>query len=135
MCGLATALLMARSNLARNLLVFLAGSVWVFLAVCLASFHSTDWPSHAVDPYPPVQNLCGSGGAWVAYWLFLALGQGVFPVLFFSGVVLVLVMCHSRIGDMWMRGVGLLLLAVAFAAAVHLFSPGGVDGLPEGRGG
>ena len=118
---------MDRSNLLRNIAVFLAGSAWVFLLFCLASFHPTDWPSHAVDPYPPVQNVCGSVGAYLAYYAFLALGQGVFPVLFFTGVVLVMVACKSRIGDMWMRAVGLLLLSIAFASAVHHFSPGSTD--------
>src|SRR3954451_11408207 len=127
--------IMDRSNLLRNVAVFLAGSAWVFLLFCLASFHPTDWPSHAVDPSPPVQNVCGSVGAYLAYYAFLTLGQGVFPVLFFTGVVLVMVACKSRIGDMWMRAVGLLLLSIAFASAVHHFSPGSTDGLTGGRGG
>src|SRR4051812_21684446 len=124
-----------RSTPLRTLPFFRAGWGCVFLLFCRASFPPPDWPSQAVAPSPPVQNVCGSVGAYLAYYAFLALGQGVFPVLFFTGVVLVMVACKSRIGDMWMRAVGLLLLSIAFASAVHHFSPGSTDGLPEGRGG
>ncbi len=126
---------MERSDLPRNVLTSLACAAWVFLLVCLGSFHPTDWPSHAVAPYPPVENLCGKAGAFIAYYSFLAIGHGVFPLLFFTGVCLVFVLCKSRIGDVWMRVVGLLVLAIAFAAAVHHLTPGSSDGLPEGRGG
>ncbi len=126
---------MERSNLLRNVLLFAAASVWVFLLLALASFSATDWPSHAVQPYPPIKNLCGSAGAFISYYLFLFAGQGVFPVLFFTGVCLVLCAFDNPIGDLWMRAVGLLLLAVAFAAAVHHFRPGTGTGLPEGQGG
>ncbi len=126
---------MERSTPIRNLLLFSAVSVWVFLLLCLGSFHSTDWPSHNVYPYPPIANLCGSAGAFVAYYFFLAIGQGVFPFLFCTGIFLTLVVCRNRIGDLWMRGIGLLLLCVAFAAAVHHFRPHTQGGVPEGQGG
>jgi hypothetical protein len=126
---------MHRSNLKRNLALFLACGLWVFLLTCLGSFHATDWPSHAVEPYPPTQNLCGSVGAFLAYYAFLAVGQAVFPVMFFTGVCLVLLVFRCELGDVWMRTIGVILMCVAFAAAVHHFTPGGPDGLPEGRGG
>jgi S-DNA-T family DNA segregation ATPase FtsK/SpoIIIE len=126
---------MQRSNLLRNVLLFAAAGLWLFLLLSLASFHATDWPSHAVYPYSATKNLCGSAGAFIAYWFFFAIGQGVFPVLFFTGVCLVLLAFQSRIGDLWMRSIGLLLLSVAFAAAVHHFTPGSGMGLPEGQGG
>src|SRR5687767_12860136 len=126
---------MERSNLLRNVLLFTGGSLWVFLLLSLASFHATDWPSHAVYPHPATRNLCGSVGAFVAYYFFLAIGQGVFPVLFFTGVCLVLLTLQSRVGDLWMRAIGLALLSIAFAAAVHHFKPGSATGFPEGQGG
>ena len=124
-----------RTNVPRNVLIFAGSAVWVFLLLALASFSPTDWPSHAVSPYPPTANLCGSAGAFIAYYLFLFAGQGVFPVLFFTGVVLVLYIFDNPVSDLWMRAAGLLLLTVAFAAAVHHFRPGTVNGLPEGQGG
>src|SRR3712207_2845046 len=126
---------MERSNLTRNVLLFAGCSLWVFLLLSLASFHPTDWPSHAVYPYPKTGNLCGSAGAFVAYYLYLLVGQGVFPVLFFSGVCLLLMMFGNPISDLWMRAIGLILLSVAFAAAVYHFRPGTPTGLPEGQGG
>src|ERR1700752_3254826 len=107
---------MERTKIFHQSLVFLAAGCWVFLMLALASFHSNDWPSHQMYPYPPMQNLCGPAGAFVAYYCFLAIGQGVFPILFFSGVCLTLVLFKSRVGDLWLRAVGLLPLSIAFAA-------------------
>ena len=108
---------------------------WLFLLLSVASFHATDWPSHAVYPYPATANLCGPAGAVVSYGLFLLFGQGAFPILLFSGVGVVLFVAQNRVSDPWMRTVGSLLLAVAFAAAVHDYQPGNDNGLPEGQGG
>ena len=126
---------MERSNLLRNVWLFAAGSAWLFLLLSLASFHATDWPSHQVYPFPPTRNLCGAAGSFFAYYLFLAVGQGVFPLLFFTGILLVMYLFQSPVTDLWMRAVGLLLLTVAFSAAVHHFKPGSWEGFPEGHGG
>ena len=82
---------------------------WAFLLLRLGSFHPTDWPSHAVHPYPPIANLCGAVGAFIAYYMFLIVGQGAFPILFFTGVIMVLFVAHNRVSDPWMRLIGLLL--------------------------
>jgi S-DNA-T family DNA segregation ATPase FtsK/SpoIIIE len=124
-----------RTNVLRNTLIFAGSAVWVFLLLALASFSPTDWPSHAVAPYPPIANLCGSAGAFIAYYLFLFFGQGVFPVLFFTGICLVLYVFDNPVSDLWMRAAGLMLMTVAFAATVHHFRPGSPSGLPEGQGG
>jgi S-DNA-T family DNA segregation ATPase FtsK/SpoIIIE len=126
---------MNRETLPRNLMLFVLGGLWVFLLLSLGSFHPTDWPSHAIEPNPPTQNLCGSAGAVVAYYAFLAVGQGVFPILFFTGICLAMVTFKGNVGDLWMRAIGLVLLASAFAAFVHHFKPGSYDGFPEGQGG
>ena len=103
--------------------------------LALISFHVTDWPSHAIEPNPPTQNLCGKAGAVLAYYSFVSVGQGVFPILFFTGICLAMYVFHAKVGDLWMRAIGLVLLASAFAAIVHHFKPGMYDGLPEGQGG
>jgi S-DNA-T family DNA segregation ATPase FtsK/SpoIIIE len=126
---------MERSHLWRWISVALTIGAWCFLLFAVASFHPTDWPSHAVQPYPPTANLCGPVGAFVAYYLFLVIGQGTFPVLFFTGVCVVLYVAHNRVSDPWMRAIGLLLLSIAFGAAVHNLQPGSQNGLPEGQGG
>jgi DNA segregation ATPase FtsK/SpoIIIE, S-DNA-T family len=120
--------------LRRVVFVLLCGA-WLFVLLSLGSFHATDWPSHAVYPYPPVQNVCGYPGAFIAYFAYFVLGQGVYPVLFFSGVCVALNLFGNRIGDLWLRIIGLGLLAAAFAAVVHLVKPGSRLGLPEGNGG
>src|SRR5207247_2233330 len=124
-----------RTNVLRQVALFLAVAAWAFLLLSLGSFHANDWPSHTVYPWPAIQNLCGSAGAYVAYYCFLAIGQGVFPVLFFSGVLLALMMCKSRVSDVWLRVIGLMLLSTAFAAAVHHIRPGSNNSFPEGHGG
>jgi S-DNA-T family DNA segregation ATPase FtsK/SpoIIIE len=126
---------MERSHLWRWICVFLTIFAWCFLLFALGSFHPTDWPSHAVGVYHPVENLCGPVGSFIAYYIFVVFGQGVFPILFFSGVCVVLYVAQNRVSDPWMRAIGLLLLSIAFAAAVHHFEPGSENGLPEGQGG
>jgi S-DNA-T family DNA segregation ATPase FtsK/SpoIIIE len=126
---------MARNNLKRNVLLFLAAATWIFLFISLASFHATDWPSPAVYPYQPTQNLCGSVGALAAYWMFTILGQGVYPLLFFTGACLTALILSNEITDLWLRLTGLAILCVTVSAFVHHFSPGSASGLPEGQGG
>ena len=127
--------MLQRSNILRPMALFLASATWIFFLFALGSFHPNDWPSHAVFPYPPIQNACGSVGAFAAYWVFLAIGQGVFPLLFFSGVCLALTFYHAKLTAPWLRVVGLLLLSIAFAALLHHFQPGSKGGFPEGQGG
>ena len=123
---------MDRQNLSRRLFLFLGIGAWAFFLLSLASFHADDWPSHQVFPYPAIQNLCGRAGALIAYYVFFAIGQGAFPILFFSGICLALLLFHNRISDLWLRTIGLLLLSVAFAALIHLIRPGSLDSFPEG---
>jgi DNA segregation ATPase FtsK/SpoIIIE, S-DNA-T family len=126
---------MHHPNTWRRVLFVIFACGWLFFLLSLASFHPTDWPSHAVYPYQPVQNLCGNAGAFVGYWTFLVLGQGIFPILFFSGICLGLYLFGNRVSDVWLRTIGTALLSIAFASAVHLIRPGSRDALPEGTGG
>ena len=57
--------MMERTNVLRQVSLFLALGAWAFLLLSLGSFHSTDWPSHTVYPWPATQNLCGTAGAFV----------------------------------------------------------------------
>lgn len=113
-----------------------AGScAWLFVLLACASFRPTDWPSHHVYPHGSVQNLCGPAGAWVAYNLLLVIGHGVYPILLLTGVCLAVLAVRGRVGDLWLRGIGLVVLSVAFAAALHQLRPGSSAGFPEGNGG
>lgn len=124
-----------RAHIPHWMLTVVLGGIWAFAAISLATFSPTDWPSHAVYPYGPIGNACGAVGAWFAYQAYFALGQGVFPILFFSGVFVAMVIARSPVTDLWLRAIGLLLLSVAFASAIHHFSPGSRSGMPEGSGG
>src|SRR5947209_15224138 len=126
---------MHHPNTWRRVWFVMFACLWVFVLLSLGSFHPTDWPSHAVYPYKPVQNLCGNAGAFIAYWTFFILGQGIFPILFFSGICITLWLFGNRVSDVWLRTIGIALLSVAFASAVHLIRPGSADALPEGTGG
>jgi DNA segregation ATPase FtsK/SpoIIIE, S-DNA-T family len=126
---------MNRPHLKRTILLLLGVFTWFFLFLSLGSFHTSDWPSHAVWPYEPIQNLCGSAGAFVAYWMYLILGQGIYPLLFFTGASLAALIMKNEISDLWLRLTGLAILCTAFAAFVHHFFPGSDSGLPEGQGG
>ncbi|MCC7349384.1 MAG: DNA translocase FtsK [Phycisphaerales bacterium] len=126
---------MDRTNLWRRVVLFSAIGAWAFLLLALGSFHPTDWPSHEIYPYPPIQNLCGSAGAFVAYYTFLFIGQGVFPILFFAGICLTITLFRDGVSDLWLRTTGLVLLTVAFATTIHHFHPGSHNGFPEGQGG
>jgi S-DNA-T family DNA segregation ATPase FtsK/SpoIIIE len=50
-------------------------------------------------------------------------------------VCLALVMFRNRVSDLWLRVIGLTMLTLAFAAAVHHLHPGSRNGFPEGNGG
>src|SRR5258708_10170945 len=100
----------------RRILFVVFACVWIFVLLALGSFHPTDWPSHAVYPYQPVQNLCGSAGAFVAYHTFCVLGQGIFPILFFSGICITLYLFGNPAIDVWMPLIGMALLAICFSS-------------------
>ncbi len=127
--------IMERKDVSRRICVLVAIAFWVFCFVALASFHSDDWPSHQVYPHPPMQNLCGPVGALLAYYCFLFIGQGIFLILFFTGICLAIWISRAKVSDLWLRAIGLLLLSVAFAATVNSIHPGGVSSFPEGHGG
>jgi S-DNA-T family DNA segregation ATPase FtsK/SpoIIIE len=124
-----------RPHIFRWILIFVAFASWVFLLLSCGSFSSGDWPSHDVYPYPPVRNLCGPVGSLLAYYCFMVVGQGIYPILLFAGVCLVLMCVKGRVADLWLRAIGLAVLSVAFAAALHQLHPGSPDGFPEGNGG
>ena len=126
---------MHRPHLPRRTGLFLLAGGWAFVVLSLASFHPTDWPSHAVYPFGPVRNLCGAVGSTVAYGLRVVLGVGVWPVAGLTGLALIAALLGRPVKDLWIRGLGLLLLAVTVGAAMHHVRPGSPDGLPEGNGG
>ena len=61
---------------------FLGIAVLLVLLCSCVSFDIGDWPSSFVYPHnAPSTNLCGSIGAFCAYYLLYYVGPGVFVVL------------------------------------------------------
>ena len=123
-----------RPHLVRWSLTLLAVAVWAFASVALLSFNAADWPSHAVYPWGPTQNWCGPVGAYLAYHAFTFVGSGAFALLFFGAIFISMKIWGQKLGDMWLRAIGLVLIAASIGAITHLFSPSS-GGMPEGSGG
>lgn len=128
---------MERNHLTRYIFLSLIAAAWVFMLLACGSFSTEDPPSHAVlfPAAEGVRNLCGPVGAYLAYYCFMAIGQGVYPILFFTGICIILYFSKGKVGDLWLRAIGLLMLSVAFAAVIHQLRPGSPSGFPEGNGG
>jgi S-DNA-T family DNA segregation ATPase FtsK/SpoIIIE len=101
----------------RRIVWVLLAALYVCLFVSLASFRSTDWPTHVVaTPTDPPLNLCGRFGAAAAYWLYSTLGFGVWiPVVYF-GVLLGFTAFGRPIAHPFVRFVGCLIAMCAFGA-------------------
>ena len=123
-----------RPKVLRTVGWLLAAGAWVFAALSLWSYSPLDWPSHAVYPWPRPANWCGLFGGWTAYRLFAATGPGAWVLLAGGGLFVALQLAGRRVGDLWLRGVGLAVLCVAVAGVSHEYGSHST-GLPEGDGG
>ena len=126
---------MERSSAFRRIGIFFAVAFWLFLLVSLASFHYDDPPAQHVYPAHTARNMCGPVGAFFAYYCYTLVGQGVFLLLFFAGVVMGMRLFKAKLSDMWLRMIGAALVSVAFAATLNNLSPGSPKGFPQGNGG
>ncbi len=101
----------------RRLLWVVAAALYTGLLASLASFHSSDWPTHVVAiPTDPPLNLCGRFGAAVAYSLNFTFGFGVWLPVIYLGVLLVFVAFGKTLAHPFVRFVGCLLAMAAFGA-------------------
>jgi S-DNA-T family DNA segregation ATPase FtsK/SpoIIIE len=95
--------------------------VSAFLMVSLLSFDPSDPPGHSI--YPPTvkaQNLCGTAGAYVAWTIFAAIGDGAYPMLLFCIAGAFLWISKTTTDDKIFRiiGAALLVLDVTVASAM-----------------
>ncbi len=111
---------LAGSRLTRLRILWLLGAaLWTLLVVSLASFRSTDWPTHVVAmPTDPPLNLCGSFGAATSYWLYFTLGFGVWVPTVYLGVLLAAIAMGRRISHPFVRFVG-CLIAMGAIGSLH----------------
>ena len=101
----------------RRIVWVLLAALYVCLFVSLASFRSTDWPTHVVaTPTDPPLNLCGRFGAAAAYWLYSTLGFGVWIPVAYFGVLLGFTAFGRPIAHPFVRFVGCLIAMCAFGA-------------------
>ena len=124
-----------KQQVRKFLIVAVVSAAWLLLMLSLGSFRTTDWPTHGVYPANEVHNLCGPLGSLLAYCVFWVIGHGAYPVMLFAAACVVVYIAKGTISDMWLRGIGVALIAVAFASLIHVLRPGAPDAFPEGQGG
>lgn len=114
----------------------LALALFVILLCSCLSFDIGDWPSRFAWPHNhPAQNLCGSIGAFAAYYLLYYIGPGVY-VLLVSGICyFTLRLLGQNISQVLLRSAGLALLTVAASASFYCIWPNSVYEFPTGSGG
>ncbi|MEY3143450.1 MAG: hypothetical protein RLY21_1943 [Planctomycetota bacterium] len=101
----------------RRIFWVLAALLYTVLFVSLASFRSSDWPTHVVAvPTDPPLNLCGKFGAAVSYWLYFAFGFGVWIPVVYLGVLLAFMAIGRAMAHPFVRFVGCLIAMCAFGA-------------------
>ncbi len=114
----------------------LAVALFIMLLCSCLSFNIGDWPSRFAWPHNhPTQNLCGSIGAFVAYYLLYYFGPGVY-VLLISGICyFVLRLFGQHLSQVLLRAAGLALLTIAVSASFYCIWPNSVYEFPLGSGG
>jgi len=117
-------------------LEFLGLAGLLFLLCSCLSFDIGDWPSSFVYPHnAPAENLCGSVGGFCAYYLLYYIGPGVLVGLLAGIVMLWIKLRNRKIGQMWFRFIGLILLVVSGSSTFYFFWPDQLLAFPVGSGG
>ncbi len=113
--------------------IALAGA-WVFLTASAMGFDGADAPAPGVYPHnDPALNWCGRFGAVVAYYAFEMFGWGVWVLLALLALLLAITATGRRVGHVWVRLVGAVLMAASLAGVQALVLPG--SGPVRGLGG
>lgn len=114
----------------------------IFLFCSCLSFDIKDVPSDYAWPHnDPAANLCGSWGAFPAYYLMYYLGPGAFVLLIAVIWALTVNLMGRNITQPILRGLGLVLLVFAASASFYLLWPSrllwpyAAGAFPMGNGG
>jgi len=120
----------------RTAISCLGIGVCLFLLCSCLSFDIGDWPSRFVYPHNvPVQNWCGSIGAFCGYYALYYLGPGVFIALAAAVYLLGAKLAHRPADQPVLRAIGLGLLTVAASMSFQYLWPHWRFDFPGGSGG
>ena len=107
----------------------------VMLFSCI-SFNIGDWPSPYVYPNNnPAVNWCGAIGAFCAYYLTYFVGPGIIIVLAAVIAMLGAKIARREIGQIYLRCIGVALLAIAGSVSFFMLWPKSFYEFPSGSGG
>jgi len=110
--------------------------VCLFLLFSCISFNIGDWPSKFVYPHnSSTTNLCGPIGAYCAYYILYYIGPGVFVILISAICFLVAKLINKSFDQLFLRGIGLVLLTIAASTSFYCLWPHKVFTFPSGSGG
>lgn len=111
--------------------------VWLFVLISMISFDPADPPGKAVAPVralPEIENWGRQVGAYVSHELFAMLGSGAWILLVAAGGWLVRVGFFEPVRQVVIKGMGVLMVALAFSGFHALLLPAW-SSMPEGGGG
>ena len=115
---------LSSADLSSRILWISSVAIAVFVAVSLLSFNVADPPSHVVANYnDPVANWCGPVGAAIAYWSYHTIGFGIWVILLGIGSWVTLVFRGKEISHTAVRGLGVVILALAVSCFHELLLP------------
>lgn len=121
----------------RRLAWLIGAVIWLLAFAAMISFNAADPPGHAVVPLNPpgeIANWIGSFGAAFAYHTFSMLGIGAWIILFSLGGYLAHIAWRGPIDHAWVRGIGVVMVALAISGFQALLAPK-ASAFPEGGGG
>ena len=121
-----------------------AHAAWICIAIGLClfllcscfSFNIGDRPSRYVQPNNnPTANLCGSIGAFCAYYALYYIGPGVFFILTAAIVFFCAKLINRPLNQPILRSIGLILVTVAASTSFYCLWPDKIFKFPAGSGG
>jgi len=115
---------LSSADLSSRIVWISSATIALFLAISLLSFNVADAPSHVVAIHnDPIGNLCGTVGAWIAYWTYHILGFGVWVMIIGVCSWVAMVFRGAEITQTAVRTLGLLIMALSVSCFHELFLP------------
>ncbi len=123
-------------SVAHTAWICIAIGLCLFLLCSCFSFDIRDWPSKYAHPNNnPAANLCGSIGAFCAYYSLYYIGPGVFVILISLLTFLGARLIYRPLNQVVLRTIGLVMVTVAASTSFYCLWPNSVFNFPAGSGG